>query len=103
MPRPTAADIREVILQVVQEQDPKGPKGLQLSQKGVLNEVGRRLQTRNDQDLEQAVLTQWHELVRTGYFAWGLNLSNPDPPRFHLTERSRRALERLSRDPANPA
>ena len=56
-----------------------------------------------DADLEQALLTQWHDLMRTGYFAWGFNLGNPNPPFFHSTERGRRALERLSRDPANPA
>ena len=44
-----------------------------------------------------------YDLFRTGYFAWGLNLSNPDPPFFHFTDRGRRALERLSRDPGNPA
>jgi hypothetical protein len=54
-------------------------------------------------DVQQEILTQWHELLRTGYFAWGLNLDNPNPPFFHFTDRGRRAIERLSRDPANPA
>ena len=53
-------------------------------------------------EAEQEVLTQWHDLMRTGYFAWGLNLGNPNPPFFHFTDRGNRALERLSRDPGNP-
>lgn len=32
-----------------------------------------------------------------------LNLANPDPPFFHLTERGRQALQNLTRDPSNPA
>jgi hypothetical protein len=35
-------------------------------------------------------------------FRVGVNLSNPNPPFFHFTERGRRALERLSRDPEIP-
>jgi len=100
---PTATDIREVILQVVQDQDPKGPTGEQLNQQKVLDEVARQLQIGHGEELEQEVLTQWHDLFRTGYFAWGRHLNSPGPPFFHLTERSRRALERLSRDPGNPA
>lgn len=54
-------------------------------------------------ELEEAILTQWGELFRTGLLAWGLNLSNPNPPFFHLTERGRRALANATRDPSNPA
>ena len=32
-----------------------------------------------------------------------MNLANPNPPFFHITDVGRRALERLSRDPGNPA
>ena len=52
---------------------------------------------------DEAILTQWAELFRTGLLAWGFNLSNPDPPFFHLTERGRAALANLTRDPSNPA
>lgn len=51
---------------------------------------------------EQALLTLWHDLFRTGYLAWGHSLGNPDPPFFHLTEKGRRWLEHFSRDPVNP-
>lgn len=42
------------------------------------------------------------ELFRTGLLGWGLNLSNPNPPFFHLTDTGRRALAYLTRDPSNP-
>jgi hypothetical protein len=32
-----------------------------------------------------------------------LNLSNPNPPFFHLTERGKNALANATRDPSNPA
>ena len=44
-------------------------------------------------DQEQALLTQFYELFRTGYLAWGMNLSNPDPPFFHITEQGTNALD----------
>ncbi len=104
MAHPTQADIRELILRVAQEQQPQGYGGPTLQQGGVLCEVAQRLGVQSgNPDLEQAVLTQWHDLMRTGYFAWGLNLNNPNPPFFHFTDRGRRTLEKLSRDPGNPA
>jgi len=53
--------------------------------------------------IEQAMLTIWHDLFRTGYLAWGLNFSNPNPPFCHVTEQGRTVLSNLTRDPANPA
>ncbi|MEA3459374.1 MAG: hypothetical protein U9R11_01630 [Chloroflexota bacterium] len=55
-----------------------------------------------DLDLEQALLTVWHDLFRTGHLAWGYGVFDPDPPSYHITEQGRKALENLSRDPANP-
>ena len=52
---------------------------------------------------DQAILTEWSDLFRTGLFAWGLNLMNVDPPHFHVTERGQQALAYIARDPANPA
>jgi hypothetical protein len=70
----------------------------------VLTGAARRLGIAQGRpDLEQALLTQWSELFRTGLLAWGLNLSNPNPPFFHLTEPGRQALANLTRDPSNPA
>ncbi len=69
----------------------------------VLQAASEKLGARQDQDLQQAILTEWGELFRTGLVAWGLNLMNPDPPFFHLTDRGRQAFEEWTRDPSNPA
>ena len=96
-------DIRAVILQVIQEQTPKSPTGSQLNQNPVLEETKRRLGITNNREKEQAILTTWHDLFRTGYLAWGLDITNPEPPFFHVTDSGRRAIASLSRDPGNPA
>lgn len=95
-------DIREVLLSVIEEKIPRRPTDATLQTGSVLNEAGRRLNARNDPNIEEALLTQWHELFRTGYLAWGFNLANPNPPFCHLTAQGREALAQLSRDPANP-
>ena len=103
MARPTPTDLRELIITIAREQQPRDQIGAPLQQDTLLDEVVNRLGGRVDAELEEALLTQWHDLLRTGYFAWGRNLANPDPPFFHFTDRGRRALERLSRDPGNPS
>lgn len=102
MPNPVPADIRETLLQVVHDLQPRGPLDGSLQQSTVLNEVAKRLNVLHNAELELAVLSLWADLFRTGYLAWGFNLSNPNPPFFHITGRGRNALERLSRDPGNP-
>lgn len=100
----TPADIREVLLKVVQEMQPRDSSdGSSLQQLPVLQEVQRRLASYGDRDTDLAILTLWGDLFRTGFLAWGQNLNNPNHPFFHLTDRGRRALQRLSRDPGNPA
>jgi hypothetical protein len=98
-PRPS---IREVILTEIVAQTPQDQFGPALNQTSVLNAAARRVGITQNPELEQAILTQWSELFRTGLLAWGLNLSNPSPPFFHLTERGRQALENVTRDPSNP-
>jgi hypothetical protein len=98
----TKPDLRATILQIVEQQRPKEPIDSALQTNSVLPEAARRVGAAHNIELEQALLTQWHELFRTGYLAWGHNLSNPSPPFFHLTEQGRRALSQLSRDPGNP-
>jgi hypothetical protein len=90
--------IREALLEEIQAQQPKNQIDAPLSQTSVLNATANRFGRGND----EAILTQWGELFRTGLLAWGLNLSNPDPPFFHLTDTGRRALAHLTRDPSNP-
>jgi hypothetical protein len=96
-------NIRELLLQIVNERQPKNgrPDG-SLQQGAILREAASRLNIVNDPDLELAVLSLWNGLFQTGYLAWGMNLSNPDPPFFHITERGKHGLARLSRDPGNP-
>ncbi len=81
---------------------PKSPTDGYLQQTGVLDETKRRLGITHNLIKEQAILTTWHDLFRTGYLAWGSNIDNPNPPFFHVTESGRRALASLSRDPGNP-
>lgn len=90
--------IRKVLLEVVDEKSNREGSFQQIS---VLNEASVRLKLRGVEQ-EQALLTYWYDLFRTGYLAWGYNLSNPDPPFCHTTGQGRRTLENLSRDPANP-
>ncbi len=74
-----------------------------LQQVSILSEVSDKFgQTfYSDKGAQEALLTVWYDLFRIGYLAWGFNLSNPNPPFFHLTERSHKFLENFSRDPAN--
>jgi len=96
---PTGEEIRRVLLEVIAEYSRKDSS----FQSGVvLNEAQQRLRIPRDVNLEQALLTLWHDLFRTGYLAWGYNLANPSPPFCHLTDQGRRTLQHLSRDPANP-
>jgi len=92
--------IRKVLLEVVDEYSQIGPGYFQTN--SVLRKVSKQLGLRGNLEFEQALLTIWHDLFRTGYLAWGHNLNNPDPPFCHLTDQSRKTLENLSQDPANP-
>lgn len=92
-------EIRRALMEVIAEysgRDSSFQSGV------VLGEAQKRLNIRNNIEMEQALLTFWHDLFRSGYLAWGYNLSNPNPPFCHLTEQGRATLRHLSRDPANP-
>ena len=102
VPQPPKPTIREVLLAEIEAVRPKTQFGAPLYQKTVLEAAAGKLGARQDQNLQQAILTEWGELFRTGLVAWGLNLSNPDPPFFHLTDRGRQALKNWTRDPSNP-
>jgi hypothetical protein len=93
-------DVRATLLEVIAAS--ATGQGSNLQSGTVLNATARKLGFRGD-ELEQALLTQFHELFRTGLLAWGLNISNANPPFFHLTDRGKKTLERLSGDPGNPA
>jgi hypothetical protein len=93
----TGEQMRAALLRVVAER--VGSHTLQAA--SVLNEAARRL-GRLTHEQEQALLTLWGDLFRTGYLAWGYDIANADPPFCHVTEQGRAALRTLSRDPANP-
>lgn len=99
MAQPPVPTIREVLLSEIKAREPKGPIDASLQQTSVLDGARAKL----GRGYDEAILTQWGELFRTGLLAWGKDLSNPGPPFFHLTERGRAALANLSRDPSNPA
>ncbi len=90
--------IRQVMLETVDRQS--GGSNLQTG--SVLQQTLDMLGLPSSLQTEQAILTIWHDLFRTGYLAWGHNISNPNPPFCHVTEQGRRTLQHLSRDPANP-
>jgi hypothetical protein len=102
MPQQINLSIRDALLSEVKAQDPSNhpnPAGQQtLQQRPILYAVQNKMGLGHD----EAILTEWGELFRTGLLAWGLDISNPDPPFFHLTDRGRKALERATRDPSNP-
>ena len=92
--------IRQVMLEVISEYSNRVDGSIQSG--GILDEVARRLDVRNDIIQEQAILTFWYDLFRSGHLSWGYNLPNPNPPFCHLTTQGRKALEHYSRDPFNP-
>jgi hypothetical protein len=94
------SDIRNTILQVITEKSAQNRGNLQST--SVLSDVAQRLQLGSKSEDQQALLTAFHDLFRTGYLAWGFNLVNPSPPFFHVCEQGRRSLRNYSRDPANP-
>lgn len=99
MQLPVKLDIREALLSEIKAQEPKTQMDQTLQQTSILKAAEKKLGGGHD----EAILTQWGDLFRTGLIAWGFNLMNPNPPFFHLTARGRQALENLTRDPSNPA
>lgn len=92
-------NLRETLLKIVEDQRPRDAVSAPLNLENVLKEARHRLPDVSD----EAILTQWGELFRTGLLAWGMNLSNPNPPFFHATGLGKRALANATRDPSNPA
>lgn len=92
----TLGDLRRVVLEVIADE----ADGRQVEP--VLQEAATRLKSEYGSFSGEALLTVFYDLFRTGNLSWGLNLSNPNPPWFHVTDRGRRALQHLTRDPSNP-
>lgn len=94
------AEIKNTMLEVIDEYEGIGPGYFQ--QTPVLNEVANRLNIRGNLEMEQAILTVFDDLFRSGHIGWGHNLSNAEPPFLHLNKKARETLENYSKDPANP-
>lgn len=95
-------EIRQILLQIIDEQNPSDPEMSNLQQNGIISEASRRLGISRNIHEEQELLSEWYELFRTGYMSWGHNVPNPNPPFCHVTRKGKIALERISRDPSNP-
>lgn len=98
----TPNSIRDEMLRIIDGLQHEGAGALQRFT--VLKRLSSALQLPSvgDRTIEEAVLTEWNDLFRTGVLAWGQNFSNPDPPFFHMTHRGRTALANVTRDPTNP-
>jgi len=92
-------EIRKALLEAIDKFSNSGPS---LQANSIFQEVRSKLNIVFSPEIEQAILTYWYDFFRMGYLAWGYNLSNPNPPFFHLTDQGREVLRHLSRDPANP-
>lgn len=92
--------IRKTLLEITSELSSQSSSALQSG--AVLQRAVSRLEIQSNIEFQQALLTVWNDLFRTGHFAWGWDLANPSPPFFHVTDQGRRTLANLSRDPANP-
>jgi len=95
----TGQGIRKVMLEVVEEFSRIGPGYFQAWP--ILRAVVRRCRT-DSTEQQQAILTIWNDLFRSGLLAPGHNIDNPTFPFCHITEQGRENLKHLSRDPANP-
>ncbi len=82
--------LKEKVLEAARSCAMRGPGYAQ--QRPVLDEVagefGGGMYTRLDLDVQQAILTCWHDLFREGTLSWGYDLDNPDSPFFHIPERT---------------
>jgi hypothetical protein len=93
-------EIKKVLLDVVKELSAKGPGHFQA--RSIINEASLRLKIDRDLEAEQAFLTIWYDLFRNGILSWGYDLSNCESPWCHISEKGRKFLSNLSRDPSNP-
>jgi len=99
---PDGQEIRRVLLEVIEEYSRGSHGSLQAS--GILQKSSNLLGISSQSNIrdQQALLTLFQDLFRSGHLSWGLNLCNPVSPFCHVTEQGRETLRHLSRDPANP-
>ncbi|HEY4260409.1 MAG TPA: hypothetical protein VGM98_09620 [Schlesneria sp.] len=79
-------NLRQKVLEAAMQYAKKGPGYAQ--QRPVLDavasEIGGSRHAMLDLELQQAILTCWHDLFHEGTLSWGYNLDNPDAPFFHI-------------------
>ena len=82
-------ELKQKVLEAARECAKRGPGYSQ--QRPVFDKVasaaGGNMYTRLDLEVQQAILTCWHDLFREGTLSWGYDLDNPDAPFFHIPER----------------
>jgi len=99
---PTPHELREMILQIAHEREPHPQTDAALDSGTVLQELRHRIGNAAGPQVEKWALSAFHDLMRTGHFAWGHDFTNCYPPKFHITPRGAAVIENLSRDPGNP-
>jgi hypothetical protein len=68
----------------------------------VLEVVGKKLNAKNNKDLQRLILAEWQQLFTNGLLAWGRDFADRNDPWFHVTDRGKKTIKQSSRDPANP-
>jgi len=99
----TSGEIRAKLLEHIELQNRQDSSSSNMQAGSALRWVTEQLNLPRDIRQQRMLLTEWHELFRTGVLAWGHDLANPSPPFCHVTDRGQRALEHVQRDPSNPA
>ena len=99
MPKISGQGIRQAMLEVISRCSRQRMMQSRQVLDGTLTELSI---PRGNVDLQQAVLTVYSDMFRIGLLAWGGDFANNSPPFCHVTERGRKTLQNLSRDPANP-
>ncbi len=98
----TYSQLRQLVFETAKELYRRGPGWAQ--EAVVLDEAfkqaGGQYRTDRYDDLQQRILTCWHDLFLTGDLSWGLNLDNTNAPFYHIPpkdEERKRALNRVEK------
>jgi hypothetical protein len=82
MSEPLKPSIREALLAEIKAQERGGPLGGPLQQSAVLDAAAKKLGANYNPSFEQAILTQWSDLFRTGLLAGVSIYQTPTLPFF---------------------
>jgi hypothetical protein len=76
------SEVKQLVYDTALDLSKRGPGWAQ--ERAVLHEVGTKLESRKSSEMQQLILTCWHDLFLKGKLSWGLNLDNPNAPFFHV-------------------